>query len=347
MGVIGLLTLISFFPALSNDFIDFDDPAFLTENPLVKDFSWSNTVKIFKQIPIVIYVPLTILSFNLEYTFFGLNPFVYHLNNLILHILNSCLILCILYRLSGRDLFVSFCAALLFGIHPLRVESVAWVAERKDVLYGFFYLLSLLCYLYHLLSKKIGVFYLLSVLCFILALLSKPMAVTIVPALFLIDFMMNRSWKEKKVYFDKGLYLFFTIIFLIMTVMSQKRAGQYYGLIFPSLQTLMRASDIIVFYLTKLISPVDLCVLYDFSHKPGYYLGNIPSIPIIILLSGALIIISRKSKLITFGGLFFILHIAPLLHIVSMGSQIVSDHFTYVAAIGFFLRIRSMDGSRL
>ncbi len=172
-----IITALTFLPALRGEFLNWDDDRHLTENLQAQIFSWKNTVDIFKSTINKTYIPLTILSFNLEHRLFGLNPFVYHLNNLLLHlaVVIAIFFLAVTVGLSARGAFL---AALLFGIHPMHTESVAWITERKDVLYALFYILSLHGYC-HYLIKRGKLSYLLSLGFAFLSILAKPMALSL------------------------------------------------------------------------------------------------------------------------------------------------------------------------
>jgi len=143
------ITLTSYWSVLSFDFINWDDPSHLTENPLVRSLEFKNINTIFQSTTHRTYNPLTLLSFALEYHFFQYNPFVYHLDNLVLHLAVTALVFFFCLKL-GLDLTVAGLAALLFGIHPIHVESVAWITARKDVLYALFYLSALISYLQYI-----------------------------------------------------------------------------------------------------------------------------------------------------------------------------------------------------
>ena len=144
------VTFFAFYPALENGFVHWDDDIYVTENPLIRSISRVNIRQIFSSTFSAQYQPLIVLSFMLEYRLFGLDPFFYHLDNLILHLLNCLLVFWLIFLISQKNIPVSFVTTLLFAIHPLRVESVAWVSERKDVLYAFFFLLVIIFYYYYL-----------------------------------------------------------------------------------------------------------------------------------------------------------------------------------------------------
>ena len=136
-----LIVFGAFSSCLKNGFVNWDDDSYVVNNTSISSVSAANLQSIFSSFFVGHYQPLTILSYALDHHFYKLNPLGYHLTNLILHLLNSLLVLYLIYLLSG-NIGVSFITAILFGIHPLHVESVAWVSERKDVLYSFFFLSS-------------------------------------------------------------------------------------------------------------------------------------------------------------------------------------------------------------
>lgn len=187
LSLILFLTAITFLPSLKNGFTNWDDPAYLLENDLIQHLSWPTVKILFSRFMATQYNPLVFLSFAWEHHFFGLNPFVYHLTNLVLHLLNTALVFWMVFLLTYKSIPASV-TALLFGIHPLHVESVAWVAMRKDVLYTFFFLGALISYVFYLQSQRLErKFWYLAFGLFILSLLSKPMAVTLPAVLILLN----------------------------------------------------------------------------------------------------------------------------------------------------------------
>ena len=148
----------AFFPCLKNGFTNWDDPEYITENPLIRSFSLQNLKTIFSSFIFANYHPITILSFMLEYSFFQFNPYNYHLTNLLLHLSSCLLVFWLVFVITGR-ISVAILTALLFGVHPLQVESVAWISERKGLLCGFFFLGAIISYLYYLRKERISAYY--------------------------------------------------------------------------------------------------------------------------------------------------------------------------------------------
>ena len=183
-----LLTSVVFSNTLLNNFINnWDDQGYVLNNNFIKDLNFENFKIIFSTFFQGNYHPLSLISYTIEYKFFGLNPFYFHLSNLIFHLLNVALVYYFIKRLSS-NIFVASITSLFFAIHPMHVESVAWISERKDVLYSFFFLLSLNSYCKYKYSEKKNLNLLLSFIFFLLSLLSKPAAVCLPLILVSIDF---------------------------------------------------------------------------------------------------------------------------------------------------------------
>jgi cellulose synthase/poly-beta-1,6-N-acetylglucosamine synthase-like glycosyltransferase len=175
-----LYTFIVFYPSIKYDFVNWDDDVNIIKNSNVTDFDVRG---IFSESVIGGYNPLSVLSFAVDYKLVGGEPWLFHLNNVLLHLLCTLLVFVLMKRL-GASFFVSFLVSFLFGIHPMRVESVVWITERKDVLFGFFYLFSMVLYV-EFLQKKKWILYFLSVTIFVLSLLSKIQAVSLPLSLLL------------------------------------------------------------------------------------------------------------------------------------------------------------------
>ncbi|MFC1589999.1 tetratricopeptide repeat protein [Candidatus Omnitrophota bacterium] len=329
-------TGIAFIPSLSNGFISWDDPLYVTENNVIKGFSGRNIKAMFTSNFANCYCPLVILSHALEYRFFKLDPFIYHLVNYLLHIITAVLVFWFVYLLTKRPA-ASFIAALLFGVHPLHVESVAWIAERKDVLCAVFYLLSLIAYCKYTAagSKK----YYASCLFFtVLALLSKPMAVTVPAALILLDIYFRRRVSPKAL-LEK--VPFFTLAFLsgLANIYFQKTAITKFlpTSAWHRLYFLLKA---IPFYLWKVFAPADLSAMYSYHKVTPAHLAQIKYyIAILIVLAVFMIMARRRSGVIFFGSAFFLVTIAPVLQIIPTGGAFAADRYMYLPSIGVFLII--------
>ena len=200
--VLGLLlvTFIVFSPTFSNEFTNWDDDLYVANNPLVKTLDGATIANIFDLESFVggNYHPVTILTLNFNYQMTGLDPISYQVTNVLLHLLNTFLVFLFIYRLTKRKKEVALICAVLFALHPMHVESVSWMAERKDVLYTAFFMGGLLTYLRY---RKTGKWADLgwTLLLFVLSGLSKPAAVVFPVVLFLIDYYKKAEWKMKLV----------------------------------------------------------------------------------------------------------------------------------------------------
>ncbi|MFH1191697.1 MAG: tetratricopeptide repeat protein [Candidatus Omnitrophota bacterium] len=331
------ISFISFLPSLSNGFIGGDDFNYVVRNPMIRDLSSSGIKNIFSSVHLGLYKPLTMLTFALEYHFFKLDPWIYHLTNIILHLLNALLVFWLILLLSRKP-GVAFIVALLFGIHPLHVESVAWVSERKDVLYSLFFLSGLIAYIYSLKTKKRTGHYLTFCL-FILTFLVKPMGLTFPFILLLCDFILDikldkDNFKSKAIFFvTSGIFLAFTLIFALEYSSRQPA--------FVFLDGIFIANYAILFYLAKIILPVKLCALYPYPQKNGNLLPFIFLIsPLIVLfLTGVVIWSRRYTRKIIFGSLFFLICVFPVLQLMPTGNAIVADRYAYLSSLGIFYLI--------
>ena len=229
VGLLLFITFVLYCSVLKHELLNWDDGAHLYDNLSLRGLDSQHLRDIFTSYVNDIYIPLTTLSFAIEYRFFEFNPFVYHLNNLILHLLIVLLVFVVAQHL-GLSLKAAFLGTLIFAIHPIHVESVAWVTERKDVLYSFFYILAVYFYLRHveaikLASKKIKVSrkYLFATEFFaVLSLLAKPMALSLPLILLLLDWFLGRKI-ERKTMVEKIPVFILTILIAWATYAVQAR----------------------------------------------------------------------------------------------------------------------------
>ena len=199
IGLLLVVTFIVFSPALRNELVSWDDYNYIRDNPVVHNLTGENLKHIFDFNTFIMgnYHPLTILSYMIEYQISGPSPFLYHLNNILLHLCNIVLFTVLIWLLTRR-FYATLIAAALFALHPMRVESVVWAAERKDVLYTMFYLLSVIAYIYYITqTEKRNRNYVLTLVFFLLSVFSKGQAVVLPLTLFLIDFWFGKKieWK--------------------------------------------------------------------------------------------------------------------------------------------------------
>ena len=343
--VIFLLVLIAFSPAFSSRFVNWDDPVYVTDNPLIRSLDWSSVAGMFsfETIPLIHhYVPLVLISYSIEYYFAGLDPAVFHGTNVILHGISAVLVFWIVLQLSG-SLSFSFFAALLFAVHPLRVESVAWVTERKDMLSGVTFFGALLSYVHYLRHSKRRSFLVLTWVMFLCSLLSKAMAISFPVVLMLVDSLQGRK-VDRQSLLEKAPFFALSIAFGILALLSQPagtavQQTETGSLSFSEIDRIFIASYAVLFYAVKFFAPVGLSVLYklpatDVSGFPWYvYLT-----PIVVIAGiAALIFYRKKTPMLVFGGLFFFVTLGPVSQIIPVGVATIADRFTYIPYFGFIL----------
>jgi tetratricopeptide (TPR) repeat protein len=335
-AIIFIVTTLAFLPSLNNGFINWDDGDYVTKNPDIMGFSIHNIAQIFSSTYVANYQPFTMLSYMLDYQFFNLNPTVFHATNLLWHIAASLLVFLVIFNLSGSK-FTGLLTALLFAIHPLRVESVAWVAERKDVMSAFFFFLSLLLYIQHLKFSK-RIFYNLSAMSFIISLLCKPMAVSLPIILLLIHYFRNINI-DKKVILKTIPFFIITILFSLITLFAQNVLSPI-GTDTFSVSIINRLCIPfygLLFYFIKTIIPLHLCSFYPFP--------EVAETPIIVTIApfffaGILTVVflfrKKISKLLIFGMLFYFFTLLPVLQIIPVGNAMVAERYSYIPCIGLF-----------
>ncbi|MBU0630914.1 MAG: tetratricopeptide repeat protein [Candidatus Margulisbacteria bacterium] len=337
LGVLVLLIGFSYFPSLGNQFVDWDDDVMIYNNQTIASFSLDNARQWFASSHYGMYHPLVQASYAIEYQLFGLNPFVFHLDNLLLHIGNSLLVFIFLLLLAG-SWPLAFTAALLWGVHPVHVESVAWATERKDVLFAFFYLAALICYLRYLQGRGGGLFKVL--LAFLLALLAKPMALSLPFVLLLIDFYRGRK-PVVKLLKEKTLFFLLALIFGLVSLWAKQSTG---GLVVPeppfSYANIFVASyRVIFYYLPRTILPFGFNQLYPLG---SYVVESLVPLPPVFLAAPALFLLffglffyfGRKQREVVFGLLFFLLTIAPVILLMVPG--IFADRYAYLPSLGIY-----------
>ena len=343
LGGILLLTYIAFSPSLKNGFTNWDDNVYIGENSLIKSLSGDNIKKMFAFENSVSnnFHPVTILSLAVDYKISGYNPKTYHVTNLLFHLLNTALVFWFVFLLSGNKIVVASIVALFFGIHPMHVESVAWISERKDVLYTFFFMGALICYYKYIQSvgKIKFLLYGFLLLLFLLSILSKAMAVVLPLILLLVDYYSGRKI-DKYVLVEKLPFFALSLLFGILASQIQEGAIANFE-IFTWVQRLAFASYGLVNYIFNLFVPVNLSCFYPY---PSLVEGHLPILfylsPFVVL--GLLIFVFlsiKKTKILVFGFLFFCFTIVLVLQFISVGQVIMADRYSYIPYIGLLFPI--------
>src|SRR5258705_873673 len=337
VAVLVLTTAITFERAIHNGFTKWDDQLYVTENHHIRDLSYTALESNFRSFLAGNYHPLTMVSLALDYRFWGLNPKGYHLTNVVLHLVNTLAVFGLIFLLTGsRELAVI--TALFFGIHPLHVESVAWVSARKDVLYASFYLGACISYVLWLKRGRLKAFYYVGALgLFLLSLLSKGMAVTLPVVLLLIDFHARRRVPLRKQVLEKAPFFLLSIVFGALPVAAQKEGGAIGNVAsIPARARAFVACYGFLFYLFKALVPVKLSAFYPYPD------GVARGLPLIFWLAPLLVAVialgvyrSRpRGRGVTFGALFYLVNVVLVLQLIPVGRAITADRYTYVSYIG-------------
>ncbi len=350
-GLLFALVAGVFMPAVTHDFITYDDPAYVTENPQVAaGLSWAGARWAFWSTGASNWHPLTWLSHMADCQLFGLHPWGHHLTNVLLHATNAVLLFLVLQTMTGaswRSLFV----AALFGIHPLHVESVAWISERKDVLSTAFMFLALWAYAGRFQRRPGGHpvaigFYGASLLCFALGLMSKPMLVTLPFVLLLLDFWPLRRWRGSspgarwRLILEKLPFFLLAAASSVITLVAQKKGGAVASVEdFPLSVRLANALTSYCWYLAKAVVPTKLAVFYPFfAARPPLWQISV-SVAVLAAVTATSVALVRRQPYLLVGWLWFLGALVPVIGLVQIGGQSMADRYSYVPLVGVFMMV--------
>jgi protein O-mannosyl-transferase len=351
-----IITFVAFWGGFDNEFVDWDDGAYITKNPLVKD-PGTNWGKVWKCHVAGNYHPLTMVSLMINASIWGIESArSFIVTNTIIHLFNVLLVFWFILlllkkngeklQISGKPLLVAFFTALIFAIHPMKVESVIWVSERKDVLYSFFFLLGSISYLKFLDSSKRVKYLFYCYLLLVLSCLAKGQAVVLPVIFILLDYWKGREF-NKGVAIEKLPFLIISIIFGLIAINVQG-GKDFYGYIqpigeinvaidskFTLIDNFKHASYGFMMYLFDFFLPLKLSSFYVYKDDTdptqyNYFLGVLIS----ILALGGILLIFRKTKLIIFGMAYFLITFVLVSQLLSVGSAVMADRYTYLPYIG-------------
>lgn len=354
--IVGIAAYISYIPAFENGITNFDDNLYITDNPYLKSLSGDNINAIFSNYYMGNYHPLSMLSLAWDYDRQPEGYEAYHSTNIMLHIANSLLVfwfIFMMFRLArvqnteNKHFYhiIPGITALLFAVHTIHLESVAWVSERKDVLYTLFFLASLISYIYYIARNK-SYYFVISIVFFILSLLSKGQAVSLAVTLIAVDFVARRSLIDRKVIIEKVPFFALAIIFGVVAIFAQQSSESiavndswqfHHRIVFASYGFFQ--------YIFKLLAPINLSVFYPYPK------GEIPALYFIfpLLVIGLIFLflrIAKKYRFLAFGILFFAINIFLVLQLLPVGKAIMADRYAYIPSIGFFA-VLAYGGFRL
>jgi len=326
-----VLTAALYWPTIGFDFVNWDDPWYVINNPLVQSWQPANLVTMATRPAVKNYAPVTMFSYLLDHTFWGLDPGGFHFTNCLLHVVNAVLVYLLLFQLIGSRL-VACAAAAMFAVHPVQVESVAWISSRKGLLSGTFMLASLIFWLREQRTPKSEGY---GLLFFVLALLSKANAV-VLPAIVLTYDVLVRRQAASVAFARQIVPGFFALLLLLVTMSAQTTeiGGVRDHLLFGKGHILAIDSLIVWKYIGMLIHPVNLCVLYD---PPTSGIAGLVAVAIAgwITVAGLAIYCRKRWPLITFGISLFFLLLLPVLNLFPI-STLMNDRYLYLPSIPLF-----------
>jgi len=336
-------TLMVYLPALQNVFVNFDDGPYVYENAFIRTLDWPFVRDSFLGFHYLNWHPLTMISYAVDYRLWGLDPFGYHLTNVLLHSANTFLagVLTALLLKAGcgqrPPVFVyaaTAASALLFGLHPLHVESVAWISGRKDVLSGFFFLLALISYLRYAASARKALYYTATFVLSALAMMSKPIAVTLPVVFLILDYYpLRRPLVFRTAVLEKFPFAALSCLTAVITVLAQTTAGAFTSGLAERALVSARAY---FFYLWKTAVPVDLAPFYPIIPKPSLssaeYLGSV----LVLIGLAALCVTKRARGAFSAAFAFYLVTLLPVIGIVQISSHMAADRYMYLPSLALF-----------
>ena len=342
---LALLTCALFAPARHHDFINFDDPAYVREPHVQRGLTLEGVRWAFTTTHFANYHPITWISHMADVAMFGNNPAGHHLSSVALHAINAVLLYLVLRAMTAAP-WASLAVAAIWAIHPQRVESVAWVAERKDLLSGLFFLLALGAYTRYAHKRSTGA-YVASLACFALGLMSKPMIVTLPCVLLLLDLWpLRRTEAWRRLLLEKAPFVLLTMGSAAITMIAQRSAGAMTaGEVYPL--SLRAANAVWAYgrYVELTVWPRGLAIIYPYHGAiPG---TRVPPIGIAVALAlivavtllGVWLWRKRDERSLLVGWFWFLGMLVPVIGIVQVGWQSMADRYSYLPQIGLLIAV--------
>lgn len=339
--LLGALVVVVFGQTATFDFVDFDDPGYVFKRDRIHDgLTLDNTRWAFTTISKANYHPLTWLSYMADASLFGIKPGGFHFTNVLLHLANTLFLFELLSRMT-RDRWRSFLVSALFGIHPLHVESVAWISERKDVLSTFFCLASIAAYVCWVRRQRMST-WLWVLFWMLLSLLSKQTMVTLPCVLMLLDVwpLRRKNLTIAKSIREKWSLFLLSLIFSIAIVNAQVQSDAVIGT--DNISIPIRIGNAIVSYATylwRIFWPVDLAFYYP--HPRGTLDWQWVAASAVVMLGVTLVcwMARRRNTALLIGWLWYLGILFPMIGIIQVGAQAMADRYTYVSLIGVFIAL--------
>ena len=348
-ALVAVLTLLVFSPALGNHWVEFDDLFNFGDNPHYRGLGWDQLVWMFTTAWGGHWTPIAWLTLGLDYVVWGMNPLGYHLTSVLWHAANAALVFAVAARLlrhawpeagEGTLRLGAGAAALFFALHPLRVESVAWITERRDLVSGFFYLLTVLCWLV-MLERADGArrrWYGAALGAYGLALLSKSIVISLPLVLLVLDVYPLRRLSRRTL-LEKVPFLALALVLAVLTAVSFRSALsplEYYG---PAARVGMVAYSL-VFYAWKTVVPADLSPVYELPWRVSILDPAFLAATLVALAAFAALIAARRWWPAGLAAaIAYALALAPVSGLVQAGPQLVADRYSYLATLGLALLI--------
>jgi tetratricopeptide (TPR) repeat protein len=334
-GLIAVVFLI-FAQVRTHPFINFDDPAYVSANPVVLGgLTWAGVKWAFTHIHAAYWIPLTWISHMIDVQLFGVNAGAQLMVSVALHAINSTLVFLFLRNATGAVWRAAIVAAL-FAVHPLHVESVAWISERKDTLSALFFLLCLLSYSHYALRRSRAA-YAAAVAALFLGMLAKPMLVSTPIVLLLLDYWPFQRTDVRKLILEKIPFALCIVPPAIATLAAQREAMPQISNV-PLLIRIANAAISYMRYVEKTIWPADLSILYPFPTRIAPSTAVVCGL-LLIVATIAVVLYRRSAPWLFTGWCWFVVTLIPVIGIVQVGVQSMADRFTYIPHIGLFIAI--------
>jgi len=346
-----LAILFIYYQTRDYDFVLLDDDVYITDNPFVAGGLKSENIKwAFLNSHGGFWIPLTWLSYMIDSQLHGLQPGYYHMTNLIFHIFNTLLLFFIFRQMTG-DIARSWFVAALFAVHPVHVESVAWISERKDLLFAFFWLLTMASYCYYVRRPRLWR-YSLVIVFFIAGLISKPMIVTLPFVLLLLDYWPLRRLRFEgltraktaysnsplaKIVLEKVPLIILAFGVSLLTLIKQQAHGAVSSTeSFPIFLRISNALVSYIKYMAKMVLPHNLTAVYPYPASIPLW-QIVGSCLLMVLLTFLIIKQSAKHPYLTIGWLWFLGTLIPVIGIIKIGSHAMADRYTYMTFVGLYI----------
>lgn len=344
-GATIVLILLAFGRSLFQGFAPLDDDLLITRNLAVRGMTAGNLKTIFTSYDPELYIPLTFVSYQINYMMAGLSPWIYHLTNILLHAGNALLVMWTAFLLARMRVGAAFrvpaiFAGMLFAVHPLNTEAVVWLAGRKDLLSAMFFLSAWIGYIgYRRMTgaARSPAAYWISVILFLCGLLSKVMVLTLPAVLLLTDILIERRKWSWKILIDKIPYATLSGVFLVIAMFGKERIIAHHSIA----ETALMAAKSTTFYLQKFLMPIRLGVFYPYRGEIGVLLPAflIPTVIMITLIGFATFCFVRGTRWVTFGVAFFLITLAPTFINFHKGGEMyfASDRYPYLPMVGLVI----------